>query len=170
MHGKGGTLDASGDRYEGGWKDGKMHGKGVMLRENGDRYEGDWKYGREDGKGVLSTTEGERYDGDWEDGAFSGEGSYVPEDGETDVGDWDDGQKNEEEGVWDINNGERDEEGTLLMANDPYEGWWEDDELERNANASDDSPCQTEPDQQLTFENTLCPDIWQTDPDATEIP
>ncbi len=39
-HGKGKMVWASGDQYEGDWKDGLIHGSGVFEYADGGRYEG----------------------------------------------------------------------------------------------------------------------------------
>lgn len=44
----------NGDKYQGGWKDGKPDGIGTMRYALGGSYEGEWKNGRRDGKGVMS--------------------------------------------------------------------------------------------------------------------
>ena len=46
MNGQGTYYYASGERYEGGWKNDKKEGYGVFYWSNGDRYEGEWKDGK----------------------------------------------------------------------------------------------------------------------------
>lgn len=45
---------ATGNTYEGGWKDGRAHGYGVFYWANGDRYEGGWKGGFQHGHAELT--------------------------------------------------------------------------------------------------------------------
>ena len=42
----------NGDRYGGGWKNGRMHGKGVKIMANGDVYNGMWECDKAQGWGV----------------------------------------------------------------------------------------------------------------------
>ncbi|KAL7534495.1 hypothetical protein ACHAXR_005913 [Thalassiosira sp. AJA248-18] len=46
---------ASGDCYNGEWKDDEEHGKGTMAWTNGDVYEGKWKDGLRHGTGIECT-------------------------------------------------------------------------------------------------------------------
>ena len=43
MHGKGVYTYATGDKYDGEFKDDKMNGKGVYTYANGDKYDGEYK-------------------------------------------------------------------------------------------------------------------------------
>jgi len=63
---------ASGNRYEGQWKDGKMHGQGVFEFVNGNRYEGQFKDGKRNGQGVYEYADGTRYEGQQKAGLFHG--------------------------------------------------------------------------------------------------
>lgn len=65
---------ASGDRYEGNWKDGNEHGRGIMVAANGSRHEGDWKDGKPHGRGVYVFANGDKCDGDWREGRLLGTG------------------------------------------------------------------------------------------------
>ena len=62
---------ASGDVYEGDFKDGKQHGKGKYTLASGDVYEGDFKDGKQHGKGKYSSADGTTYEGIWVDGEYS---------------------------------------------------------------------------------------------------
>ena len=53
VHGRGVSVYASGNRYDGEWMDGKINGVGVLTYSDGDRFEGDWKDGKMHGKGKL---------------------------------------------------------------------------------------------------------------------
>lgn len=50
----------NGDKYRGGWKDGKPDGVGTMTYALGGAYSGEWKNGRRDGKGVMTFAGGRR--------------------------------------------------------------------------------------------------------------
>lgn len=50
----------NGDKYQGGWKDGKPDGIGTMSYALGGAYSGEWKNGRRDGKGVMTFASGGR--------------------------------------------------------------------------------------------------------------
>ncbi len=43
---------ADGEKYDGGWKDGKEHGQGEYTSADGQKYDGEWKDGEQNGKGV----------------------------------------------------------------------------------------------------------------------
>lgn len=47
-------MFSNGDRYRGGWKNGKPEGYGTMTYMLGGAYEGEWKNGRRDGRGILT--------------------------------------------------------------------------------------------------------------------
>ena len=49
----------NGDRYEGGWRNGKKEGKGIYYFNNGDRRMGDFCNGEPVGKHVTLTKDGE---------------------------------------------------------------------------------------------------------------
>jgi hypothetical protein len=53
-------MYANGDKYRGGWKNGKPEGYGTMTYMLGGSYEGEWKNGRRDGKGIVSFAGSER--------------------------------------------------------------------------------------------------------------
>ncbi len=50
-NGRGTWLAENGDKYIGGWKDGKRHGKGVLYLANGDLFVGRWLFGQHLGRG-----------------------------------------------------------------------------------------------------------------------
>jgi len=75
-HGKGKMTFASGDSYEGDWKDGFRHGKGIMVLASGGRYEGEWATGAYEGHGVYTFSSGAHYDGMWKNGVKHGAGTY----------------------------------------------------------------------------------------------
>ncbi len=114
MSGHGVFAYSSGSRYEGDWMDDKHDGHGVFVWSTGDRYDGDWKSGERDGHGVEAFKNGDRYEGGWKDGKMEGKGVLVHADGDRYEGDF---HKNHAEG-----------EGTLTMADGGrYKGDFKDD-------------------------------------------
>jgi hypothetical protein len=63
-----------GDKYVGGYKDGKKHGKGTYTWSNGNKYVGDWKDGKRHGQGTFSAANGDKYVGEWKDHLPNGKG------------------------------------------------------------------------------------------------
>ncbi len=65
-HGRGAQFFASGDRYDGEFRDGLFHGYGVHFdAATGETYHGDWKRGRREGHGALDAPGGSSLVGDW---------------------------------------------------------------------------------------------------------
>ena len=67
MTGEGIYIYASGDRYEGEYKNGKMHGKGTYIwgpntKSAGDKYIGDWIDDMMTGEGIYIYASGDRYE------------------------------------------------------------------------------------------------------------
>ena len=64
-HGRGKNVYASGNKYEGDWKNDEKHGRGLFVLKNGDSCEGDWwgnqilekGEGRQGGRKVKCYTE-----------------------------------------------------------------------------------------------------------------
>ena len=59
----------------GRWIDGKLHGRGTQILASGDRYEGLFKDSLRDGLGVLSLKDGSRFEGHFAANQFSGLGA-----------------------------------------------------------------------------------------------
>ena len=70
VHGK--DTYASGNWYEGEFKNWDRHGKGVYHYANGDWYEGEFSEGKFHGAGVYHYANGTIEQGQWEMGAFKG--------------------------------------------------------------------------------------------------
>jgi len=58
-------VSASGDVYEGEWKQDKREGKGKWQYHNGDKYSGEWKGDMRHGHGVCVFADGTKYRGEW---------------------------------------------------------------------------------------------------------
>jgi len=55
-----------GDKYDGGWKDGKFQGKGTYFYSNGSKFLGMYKQGKKHGEGVYIDAKGKHFEGFWE--------------------------------------------------------------------------------------------------------
>ncbi len=76
-HGQGKLTDGNQCEYEGVWVDGQKCGQGRMRYATGETYQGEWKNDLPNGKGVMCWTDkNERYDGEWKDGKQHGHGEY----------------------------------------------------------------------------------------------
>ena len=93
MHGRGVFRYASGDVYEGDYKDNNRHGRGVCRYANGDVYEGDYKDDKRHGRGVYRSADGAVYEGDWKDNKMHGRGVYRFADGVVYEGDYKEDKK-----------------------------------------------------------------------------
>ena len=131
-NGKGNKTYASGNRYEGDFKNGMEDGKGKYFFASGSRYEGDFKKGKMDGKGKLFHASGNRYEGDFKNGKYDGKGKYFYASGYRYEGDWKNGvidgkgkdfYANGDSYEGDFKNGKRDGKGKYFYADGSrYEG------------------------------------------------
>jgi len=62
MHGSGVFKYASGDYYQGDFKNGMRHGYGEYYWPNGMRYYGEWRSDQRDGRGIFYDQNGRRSD------------------------------------------------------------------------------------------------------------
>ena len=69
------------DKYEGGWKNGKMDGFGLYCKLNGNKYKGEWKNGKKEGFGIYYFTNGTKYEGEWKNDKRDGYGIFNYPDG-----------------------------------------------------------------------------------------
>ena len=83
---------ASGDVYEGEWKNGQPDGYGVMAYADGSVYEGEWAAYEKSGKGKMTLADGGCYEGEWENGHPNGKCTYTAPDGTVLSGIWKDGK------------------------------------------------------------------------------
>ena len=112
-HGRGVYTSADGDRFEGKYRDGKKHGRGVYTWADGGRFEGEYRSGKRHGRGVETWADGSRYEGEFRDGKRHGRGTFT----------WANGRRHEGE----YRDGERHGRGTFTWANGSrYEGEYRD--------------------------------------------
>jgi hypothetical protein len=81
---------ASGNRYDGQWRDGKRNGRGVWISAQA-RYEGEWRDDLEHGQGVVTMKNGDRFEGKFVDGRPNGMGTLRHDGGALDTGMWTNG-------------------------------------------------------------------------------
>ena len=91
-NGQGEINWTNGQKYIGGFKDGKYDGVGTMITQNGSKYVGDWKNGMKNGSGTQTFKNGEKYIGNFKDDKYSGEGTLTKPTGEVFSGEWLEGE------------------------------------------------------------------------------
>tara|TARA_R110002153_G_scaffold260884_1_gene421102 strand:+ start:175 stop:1896 length:1722 start_codon:yes stop_codon:yes gene_type:complete len=127
---------ASGEKYVGEYKDGKMDGQGTLTFASGDEYVGEYKDGEKNGQGTYTWANGEKYVGEWKDDKTNGQGVRTYANGDKYVGENKDGKKNGQ-GTYTFPNGEKyvgeykdgkmDGQGTYTWANgNKYVGEYKD--------------------------------------------
>ena len=67
---------ANGEKYVGGWKDGKKHGQGTYTYPNGKNYVGEFKDDKKHGQGTYTWADGKVWDGQWKDGKWDNGRKY----------------------------------------------------------------------------------------------
>uniref|UniRef100_H3C5E1 Radial spoke head component 1 n=1 Tax=Tetraodon nigroviridis TaxID=99883 RepID=H3C5E1_TETNG len=87
-HGGGRAVLASGDIYQGQYKNGKRHGKGTYHFKNSSRYVGDYQQNLKHGEGIFYYPDGSRYEGSWVKDMREGHGVYTYPNGDTYEGEW----------------------------------------------------------------------------------
>ncbi len=100
---------ASGDKYVGGYKDGKQHGQGTFTWATGSKYVGEFKDNKRNGQGTYtygskSEWAGDKYVGEHKDGKRHGQGAYSYNSGDEYVGKYKDGKRHGQ-GTWNWNDG-----------------------------------------------------------------
>ena len=79
-HGVG--RDASGDEYDGSWREDAWHGRGTLRSADGAVYEGGFAVGVKCGHGLMRYADGSSYEGEWADDRYAGVGNLYHAAGE----------------------------------------------------------------------------------------
>ena len=87
-NGRGTYKYASGAKYVGQFKQGKINGHGVLYFSNGNKYIGDWVNQYREGDGKLTYVDGSYYKGTFKKSRFHGKGSMKSVNGDRYEGDW----------------------------------------------------------------------------------
>jgi hypothetical protein len=85
---------ATGEKYEGHWRDDQIHGPGTFTWTNGEKYVGNWVNDQRNGPGTFTWTNGEKYVGNWVNDQRNGRGTMTYADGSKYAGLWVDGKEN----------------------------------------------------------------------------
>jgi hypothetical protein len=91
---QGSKTFASGGKYFGEFRDGKLNGRGTHTYSNGSKYVGEFKEGNFNGQGTLSYVNGDKYVGEFVEGKPNGPGTQTYADGTKYVGEFSDGKPN----------------------------------------------------------------------------
>lgn len=86
--GRGTMLYASGNRYDGEYREGQRNGCGTFTFKNGRRYVGEFKDDVFSGRGVWTFENGDRYVGDFKYSKCHGKGKFIFADGTSQSGTW----------------------------------------------------------------------------------
>ncbi|XP_061409125.1 MORN repeat-containing protein 4 isoform X1 [Lethenteron reissneri] len=78
---KGSFTYATGEEYQGEWKEGRRHGLGQLRFTDGTHYLGQFENGLFSGCGVLAFPDGSRFEGEFSQGKFHGVGVFSRSDG-----------------------------------------------------------------------------------------
>lgn len=133
--GKGKTVYANGEVYEGMYSNGMRHGYGTYKWSNGNAYAGEWVCGEMSGKGVYTWENGDVFTGEWAHGMAHGVGTKKYKNGDTYHGElkndhregygvykWGEGGSRAYEGYWKA--GSRHGEGTMCAEGVVMKGNW----------------------------------------------
>jgi serine/threonine protein kinase len=91
-NGRGIMLFRSGNRYDGGFRDGKRNGCGTLTFANGRQYMGQFQNDHFNGQGVWVSGNGDRYIGAFKDNKCHGKGVLIFPDGTFQSGAWQNGK------------------------------------------------------------------------------
>ena len=69
-------IYSNGDKYKGGFKNGKRQGFGLFELNDGGEYSGEWKDDKINGQGKYQFSNGNVYEGMFVEGVMQGQGSY----------------------------------------------------------------------------------------------
>jgi len=90
-NGRGVMIYASGNRYDGDYRDGKRNGCGTFTFAQGRSYSGQFHNDLFDGQGILTLENGDRYIGEFRNNRCHGRGTLVLTNGTTRSGQWQNG-------------------------------------------------------------------------------
>src|ERR1700682_1307269 len=91
---QGSKTFATGGKYFGEFRDGRLNGRGTHTYTNGSKYVGEFSEGNFNGQGTLSHVNGYKYVGEFAEGKPNGQGAQTYADGSKYVGEFSDGQPN----------------------------------------------------------------------------
>lgn len=91
--GWGTMVFASGNRYDGEFREGKRNGCGTLTFSNGRRYVGQFQNDQFAGVGVWTLENGDRFVGTFQNNRCHGEGVFIFQDGTFERGTWRDGEQ-----------------------------------------------------------------------------
>jgi hypothetical protein len=123
---QGSKTFASGGKYFGEFREGKLNGRGTHTYTNGSKYVGEFKDGNFNGQGTLSYPNGDKYVGEFVEGKPNGQGARTYVDGSRYVGEFVDGQPNgkgtrtflnKSKYIGELRNGILNGQGALTIAN-----------------------------------------------------
>jgi hypothetical protein len=134
----GSNTFASGNKYVGEFKDGKIDGQGTYTYANGNKYVGEHKNGKRNGQFTVTFANGDKYVGGYKDDKLNGQGTFTFANGNKYVGEYKDGKRdgqgtvtfgdNGDKYVGDWRDGKYNGQGTFTFANgNKYVGEYKDD-------------------------------------------
>ena len=86
------ATNPKGDKWIGGFIDGKLNGQGTYISANGAIYNGEYKNDKKNGKGAFISSNEEKYVGEWKDDLKHGQGTLTSSDGSKYAGEFKDGK------------------------------------------------------------------------------
>ena len=82
QNGTGAQLDAFGDRYQGGFQNGRFHGQGRFVEKSGRIFEGSFVEGYATGPGVVVMADGNKIEGEFKGGYVVGKAKRTAPNGD----------------------------------------------------------------------------------------
>ena len=82
VNGTGTQLDAFGDRYQGGFQNGRFHGQGKFVEKTGRVFEGTFVEGFATGPGVVVMADGNKIEGEFKEGYVAGKAKRTAPNGD----------------------------------------------------------------------------------------
>jgi hypothetical protein len=94
INGQGTYTFASGNIYVGEFKDGKINGQGTYTFANGNKYVGEHKDGKRNGQFTATFADGNKFVGEYKDDKRNGQGTFTFANGNKFVGEYKDEKRN----------------------------------------------------------------------------